>query len=432
MGKFYYNETGRMIRAKNEEITRWAWARKDFDVATSATSAELYLFLYEYAGNQEPLRVEINGSEHTIPPYPEAQGMYSWRTVPIAAGVLRQGENQVIFRSENPAMSAWILGLESANLSGASFKSTDQGETWQNQRLGYDFSMCGEYLVRLWTEEPAPEPSPPEFIHERFDHPRLAELRDQFPLDSVVAECRDDFSRAVALRSFVRGLLTRQDAGNRLAYCPWDFSTIPEWGKREEGHGADRPIRFCVHASAAFAQACLAIGLSPRLIVLDQTSELGTDGHFVAEVWCREMGKWVMMDTSGDLHLELEGNPLNVLETHRLWEAGRIEEVQLVRGPHAEKNPHTAQGFFERHLRQGGYKRFGLLPRNDFFSHPEAFPVEHGLITYHQTDFVWWKCSRLEPRRYFPFHCGDEDWFNQAPAAERGIRSERCHGDLQA
>jgi len=513
LGWLIYSEEGRMLVARNEEISEWSWVKKIF-LYNEATSpaGEVYLFLYEYPQNTVPLTVEINNRRFFIYPDTELQGLYSWRKVAFPEGVIHFGENSIILKTDSPMFSSWILGIEPIN-GKHSFKSWDKGENWQGERLGFDYSIKGEYLIRVYLKrytssgeitsplfylsdewvgkrvyckvnsdipqetkvnfyirnsdyksifsdkwnkldnkeiilahpwlqikailesckgEYTPEirgitiwqreessssevshyqllPIVP-FIFEDLSHPRLSQLRNKLQLDKVVSDAKNEFDVFLRLRSYIARQWIHQS--KRGVYGPWDGLCLLEWTKKKQGHDHSPVIAMCVHFSILFAQACLSLGYHARLIVLDQTPENKLGGHFVVEVWSNELKKWILMDPDTDVHFEREKIPLNTLEIHRLWDEDRIRQIKIVKGESFGLNPAAREGFVEHHLFNGGYKRWGLLPRNDFFSHPDVFPVEHGSTPYHQTHFLWWRCPHVEENLYFPNSSGQvEDFY---------------------
>ena len=56
---------------------------------------------------------------------------------------------------------------------------------------------------------------------------------------------------------------------------------------------------MCVHYAVTFVAACVAVGIPARAAVLvDHAS--GKSGHFVAEVWLADAGRWIMVDPNLD------------------------------------------------------------------------------------------------------------------------------------
>ncbi len=68
--------------------------------------------------------------------------------------------------------------------------------------------------------------------------------------------------------------------------------------------------------------ACVSVGLNARMIHLGDESN---NGHYAAEVWSDEHGKWIFMDPLYDCHFTLQRHAALRLELHNLWKGGRIE-----------------------------------------------------------------------------------------------------------
>lgn len=404
-GKLYFNETGRMLSARNEGLSSWSWARKDFSLSENSPQGKLFLFAYEYPGNEHPLIVRVNGRRYKVNPYPEMQGLFSWKEVVLRKGSLRRGTNEIVFSTHSRSFSSWTLAIENGKSAGTSYKSIDRGASWQSDRLGLDSCLQGEYLVRLWIRRKRMPPRPRfRFIHEDPAHPRLKELRGALGLEKLLNRCPTDLEKQLALRAWVSAQWRHRDSAEGGVYTPWDAFTILDWTRQHRGYGGKPPVAMCVHFSVLYAQACLAYGFTPKLVVLGQTEPAALDGHFVAEVWNDDLGKWLLMDSDLDVHFEHNDLPLNALEVHRLWEQGNASKIQIKTGKTFPQKPPALKRFLKHHLLNGGYQHWGMIPRNDFFSHPECFPVEHGVHLYHQTHFVWWACSKTPRLEYHPHY----------------------------
>lgn len=150
-------DQGRMLHAHNEELGRFTWARKEFHLPRgSDRRGELSLFLYEYPGNQELLHITVNDRTYFIQPTAEEQGVWTWRTVQVEAGTFRPGISRIELRCDNLAYNGWALGIDSGNSLGRSWKTFDQGQTWMRERLGFDYAVTGEYLIRCHVHEAPP------------------------------------------------------------------------------------------------------------------------------------------------------------------------------------------------------------------------------------------------------------------------------------
>jgi hypothetical protein len=223
------------------------------------------------------------------------------------------------------------------------------------------------------------------FAYERHDTPQLAELRDRYRLDEVVAPGRSEWEQLLLLRDWVH---SRWDHGWATA----DRNNALEVLARAE-QGSDFA---CGYYMATLTQTALALGFQARCVGITKTAtswmapDEGHIGHAVAEVWSQDWHKWVLLDADMNVHYEHHGLPLNALEIHRLWKSGRWQETRQVHGEAPFRyTTKPASGFGARFTPQhiatilGIVSRFRAMDfyamirwemRNDFFSHREPVP----------------------------------------------------------
>ncbi len=194
------------------------------------------------------------------------------------------------------------------------------------------------------TAEPGQEAIPPELrivewqnewiVRSAYEYdyqPRdemLVELREKYELDAVIAGGRTEFEQMLMLREWVR---------NR-----WDHG----WSREPEARNALEILEAaelgsdfnCGYYSITMMQSLLALGFVARRagIAKAQTEWMALDegniGHSVPEVYSHEFHKWIMLDADMNVHYQLDGVPLSVLEIHRAWVGGRWSEVKMVSG----------------------------------------------------------------------------------------------------
>lgn len=157
---------------------------------------------------------------------------------------------------------------------------------------------------------------------------RMAQLRGEFALESVVGGCATQFEGLLALKRWVRG---RWDHG-------WSHRQV------EVGDGLDilrhaaEGRRFCCgHYARVFADCARALGWPARLVGLSLADcEFPRDhtvqnvGHSVVEAWSDDHEKWVVLDPDLNVHYEHAGVPLSALEVRAAWLDGREAEVDMV------------------------------------------------------------------------------------------------------
>lgn len=404
----YFNERGRVLFARNEEIWRWARTRKRLRIEASDGDGELCIFACEYPGNEHPLEVTVGGIGGCIAPCPELQGKYHWHTFPVPAHALGAGDLDISIGCDAPSMRAWILGVDCTGNTGASLKSIDGGKSWRADGMGHDGVLNGEYVVRLWTPGDGLRHPDLPFVHEDPGHPRLAELRDRIGKDVGQLTAGDAFVRALALQDWVAAQWKHHGGAPGSAYSAWEAGTILDWTRTMKGHGHEDIIAFCVHFAVAYVQFALAIGLEARLAFSEESVRKAGGGHCVPEVFCPELDRWVMLDPDTDTHPEHGGEPISALTAHKLAVSGRGDEVDIVPGPRHASLAEESRTFWSSLWSHELFHRVGILPRNDFFSNPVAFPCEHGRLQYHCTDILWYDGGEPPPNRWFPYFSADE------------------------
>ena len=486
-------DQGQVLQNRNEELSRYVWARQQIDLPIQKpTAGELALFVYEYVDNTYDLEVVVNGKLHTLPPDSELQGAYCWRSLHLTEGVILPGQNEVVVRSSNIAFHSWSLAIDVRSSDRGSAKSWDRGATWSTTALGFDYSLCGAYAIRWWIVAPPPEGivtspllhqplagslsadldgdgliilegrrqnpegswsawqpfplpagdtpfqwrarlqrsvDPPTlrsvrlvsddhlmgerpvsdlrpvprssyaFVYEQADHPELHDLWHNEQLDPLLAGLTGDFARATALCSWVNAQWIHNNSYE--VYTPWRAATILDWQRTHRGHGSGSVTGFCVHFAITLAQLCTVSGMRARGVALGPRSRRGMDGHFVCEVFCRDLNRWVMFDPDFDYYFSYNSQPLNVLEIHQLYQAGMATAITLIPGPSFGRNPIGDQWPIEQ-LLQGGYHWFGVPLHQNWLSRPDQQPVNHGAVNYAECAVVYWESEPYLQRR-FPF-----------------------------
>lgn len=158
------------------------------------------------------------------------------------------------------------------------------------------------------------------------DSPRLRQLRREFALDEVVAGRDGDYRQIVALKRWVR---SRWNHGYSRRHVEDGLDLLRA--------GADGERFACGYYARTLVDCATALGLPAREVGIllaeceaPRDYTLGCVGHVVAEVWCEEHGKWVLMDADMNLHYERDGVPLNALELHDAWLGGRAGAVTVI------------------------------------------------------------------------------------------------------
>jgi hypothetical protein len=418
VSKLFYSEDGGVVATQCEELATYRRARKVLLLPETRSTATLYLMARCYPENGLPLRVSVNGAEvpGVLPPtqrdaFSGGIDHYWWHTIPIDASLLAHGENVFELWTDGNALNTWSLAMENGHAHPHSYISTDGGETWRNERMGYLNTSRGEYVLRVRLAEGA-DPSPPAMIWEDAAAPRLQRLRNLVP--DAALESGSTLSRVRALATWVSTRWEYRESVAAPQYSPWDPETIIAWGEAGRGHHGQLPNVSCIHYGVVMVCCCLAVGIPARCGIF--TGGLnGFNGHFTAEVWFKEWEKWVMVDANVDAIAFKGGVPLSVSEIQELgtdvaelfeWGPGyEVQSQHPVMGPWIPK--YLLNGFCFRH------RSFWL--RNDFLSHPEFTPPGHGTVAYADTTKLVWQATDLENGfGMFPYF-GDQNYFDAPP-----------------
>ncbi|MAE60261.1 MAG: hypothetical protein CMJ49_02775, partial [Planctomycetaceae bacterium] len=137
---------------------------------------------------------------------------------------------------------------------------------------------------------------------------------------------------------------------------------------------------MCVHFGVVFTQCAVALGYNARHIIINH--------HFIAEVWSDELKKWICMDagpaggvnSSRNMHFELNGQPLNTLEVHRAYRDGKQDQVMLV-----ATNPDDCKPMGDW---AENFCRFFIPMRNNYIDVPRPAEDGHGCAQYHYDGYL--------------------------------------------
>lgn len=237
------------------------------------------------------------------------------------------------------------------------------------------------------------------FARELRRHPVLETLRERYALEEIAGE-GGDFERAVRLRMWLK---SRWPHRLPLSNPPYDGLTILDRAARGEAF-------ICMHYSVTLVHCCLALGIEGRIVNLhrgisesyaigeEASADPPVDEHVTTEIYCRELGRWVMVDPDFDCHYERDGEPASAWDIHRAWADGALDALEVRRGPGAAAYESLGADFYERKL-PAYYAHVSLLLRNDFLSDPDG-PVP----VFHPTDeatppILWYRGEDLRLRR---------------------------------
>ena len=409
MSKLYFSENGHVVPTLCEELTTYRRARKVLRLPRTAEPGVLYVLARPYPDSTLPIRLAVNGAE-VAAIKPNSSGRTHWYDVTINESLLKPGANTFDFWTDTTAMNGWSLAIEAGHAEPQSFVTDDSGATWRNEKMAYLNVLRGEYVVRMRLAE-GEDPAPPIMVWEDPANPRIESLRRIMPAQAL--KPGPLLGRVRALTSWISSSWEHTNSVRAAQYAPWDAETILAWGAARLGHNGRRPIVMCVHYAVAFVTCCQAAGIPARCAVVWGTVN-SNEGHFVAEVWFEEYGKWVMVDPNLDAILWKNGVPLSVTEVQQadsdlrdLVEWGPGNEYQ-------RRYPHMVKFIEERFPRGVFIRQRSIWPRADFLSHPELSPPGHGSTAYCETSLVWETRDLQRGLGMFP-HFGDSAYFDSPP-----------------
>ena len=242
------------------------------------------------------------------------------------------------------------------------------------------------------------------FEYEKFDEPKLVELRKKYKLDEVVAGAETELEKMILLRNWV-SKQWKYDPPQH-PYPAWDAHEIL---RRRQG--------FCVQYAIVYMQCALSLGMQTRFVFgnCPKTFLAGgiISGHEVDEFWSNEYRKWIMMDANQDEFFvdSRTGIPASMLEQHKdlldtyfpdgpmdydngtNFEAERCSKVMYrwkADAPEPNDQPPNV------HLKWGTVR---WMPRNNFYAHRFPEPIAQGRTSWSWTGYWQWQDERT-PRQW--------------------------------
>ncbi len=161
-------------RAWFEKLSKGVVIRKELILdAPEAFGGYLLINGVERENNEHSIFINVNGVRFERPAtkyaHPQAEHLYlvnennyftdNWFVIPIPAGALRAGGNEILLWTESEAPS-WEVSIaadgefrrgstDRASHPNRSAKSRDGGRTWDDRKLGWKDALDGEYAIRL-------------------------------------------------------------------------------------------------------------------------------------------------------------------------------------------------------------------------------------------------------------------------------------------
>ncbi len=258
----------------------------------------------------------------------------------------------------------------------------DVTPTLRSVDLQADVRIGAESSVRVVaTSAPAGPGSSHGFAYQ-LPTDRLKRLAEQYKLADVVAGEETELSKLAALRDWCRHTAPKGWDMGRTDWCPpWDALVILEMNQDP------RALCMCTHYSTLFVQTALALGWTARHVIVDH--------HCVAEVWCNDLAKWVVMDTGNshdperNCHFEHEGIPLNSIEIRRMWKTGRSAEVWSIYRRRRRLRADRIKPKDQCALLN--WRRFGVPLRNNHLDTPFPGELTEGWGEYFCDAYLWYE-----------------------------------------
>ncbi|MBU4200258.1 MAG: hypothetical protein KKE37_09750 [Verrucomicrobia bacterium] len=286
-----------------------------------------------------------------------------------------------------------------------------------------------------------------EFPFERYDHPRLRELRKACDLDKVVAGTKDDWEMIQRLMrwAYIVPLPRWQKIGS------WDALAWMELARDEKGEiivnqykKRQRP-EMCLYSNVELTQMLTAMGIPARHININSE---GSSGHEVCEAWSNVHRKWILLDATRDFYWmdNTTSQPLSVLDVHNelirrldrieTWEdpfyyrdlGGVLEGRRIKAHDGGEwQNPLDSEWIYLTTA------HFRIVPRNDYCSRPYPLPVAHGWEIWGWDGYLNWADDMVPPMMHFSQHSNrpaDFYWTNNQvhlTLAQEGPKALQVH-----
>ncbi len=131
-----------------EDIAYFTWAKHRFNMHIPKDDLLLKFYAYQYIENDLPLHIEINGNGIDYRST-EGHGEFTWHECKVPRSYFINGDNEIIFKSNSQTTNSWAIAIEHVDIPQGSSKSCNRGKSWYSRNLGYNFSVVGQYAVRL-------------------------------------------------------------------------------------------------------------------------------------------------------------------------------------------------------------------------------------------------------------------------------------------
>ena len=138
-------------------------------------------------------------------------------------------------------------------------------------------------------------------------------------ISGLTKDIHSDLEKCLIVASYVRGI-----SGKRLynqERISWDSPQGMLEQLKQGKYGS------CFNETIVFSAFLTSIGITSRLWALEGDDELGRFGHTVAEVFIKDLNKWVMIDVSKNIIFKKRSIPLSVLELRKEFINGNAQKL---------------------------------------------------------------------------------------------------------
>ena len=151
------------------------------------------------------------------------------------------------------------------------------------------------------------------FRYDRFENPKLQELRRRYSLDEIVQPGRDEFEKQILLNDWTHRQFKR--FGHPSTNCHGGLEILHAISAGE--------TFFCSQYAQVLVSAAASLGWVDRPLALRRHKGVNANGgsteHTTTEIWSNQHGKWVMLDPTSNIYLEKDAVPLSAYEIRQEW-----------------------------------------------------------------------------------------------------------------
>lgn len=225
-----------------------------------------------------------------------------------------------------------------------------------------------------------------DFIWEKFDNPKLLELKNTCKLDEIISNYSDEFSQQLALNKFVHDKLPLGGAYKDYSLVS-SFEILADLEKGEKFR--------CTQFTQLLLQTATSLGWYIRKLSVDVDHEKEDQDmhHGVCDIWSNKFNKWYVLDPMHNLHYEKNEVPLNSFEIRNEYlENNAVNVAGSILGSDAIKYNKNSSGINT----PSNYFWFCISQRNNFFEEPGIFNTNTYLwIDEYNKHKKWYKNGQL-------------------------------------